>query len=84
MHTSGWVVEVYFIIKSTKQTCNKKNKTVFTTHATMLGRALSGNNYNIYEMAANQELSKNFDSDKNAREIGVHTKFQSRKSSSNI
>ncbi len=45
---------------------------VFTTHATMLGRALSGNGQNIY----NEQIK---DPDKKSYEIGVNTKHQTEK-----
>lgn len=51
----------------------EKFKTVFTTHATMLGRALSGNGFNIYKN------NLDFDPDTKAYEIGVHTKHQCEK-----
>ena len=57
---------------------NTKARTIFTTHATMLGRALSSNGFNIYHNL------ENVDFDKKAYEIGVHTKHQTEKALANI
>ncbi|MDA3856377.1 MAG: glycogen/starch synthase [Candidatus Woesearchaeota archaeon] len=45
-------------------------KTVFTTHATMLGRTICGTGDDVYK------LLENVDSDKKAYELGVYTKHQ--------
>jgi phosphorylase/glycogen(starch) synthase len=44
--------------------------TVFTTHATMLGRTITGNMENLYS------LPEYYDFEKRAYELGVHTKHQ--------
>lgn len=49
---------------------HKKIFTVFTTHATMLGRTITGNGENLYG------LPKTYDFEKRAYELGVHTKHQ--------
>lgn len=50
---------------------NKENfRTIFTTHATMLGRSLAGNGKSLYEMKAS------IDPDQSAKELGVLTKHQ--------
>lgn len=51
----------------------KKFKTVFTTHATMLGRSLSGSGQNVYE------LENKIDAMQKAYEMGVGTKHQTEK-----
>ncbi len=56
-----------------------KFKCVFTTHATMLGRALSGSRFNIYEVDRTS-----FDAGKKAYDIGVHTKHQTEKAIANV
>lgn len=50
-----------------------KHKCIFTTHATMLGRAMSGSGRNIY-----QEM-ETIDADKECYNIGVNTKHQTEK-----
>lgn len=57
---------------------NNKVKTIFTSHATMLGRALSGHGNEIY-----RDLDK-IDADKFAYEIGVQTKQQCEKALANF
>lgn len=51
----------------------EKYKTVFTTHATMLGRALSGRGENIIQ------TQNEIDPEKYAYEVGVYTKHQTEK-----
>jgi phosphorylase/glycogen(starch) synthase len=48
----------------------EKVSKVFTTHATMLGRTITGNQENLYS------LPKDYDFEKRAYELGVHTKHQ--------
>lgn len=49
---------------------DRRVSTVFTTHATMLGRTITGNGENLYS------LPKEYDFEKRAYELGVHTKHQ--------
>ncbi|NCC70571.1 hypothetical protein EOM09_03235, partial [bacterium] len=53
-------------------------KTIFTTHATMLGRAMSGNGQDIY---SNME---NIDAEKKAYELNIQTKYHTEKALANI
>lgn len=53
-------------------------KTVFTTHATMLGRALSGHNYDL------NKLPKGFDPLEDARKIGVVEKYTAENACANF
>jgi len=48
---------------------DSKIGTVFTTHATMLGRCIAGSQGNLYEKL------NNFQADNEARKCGVHSKF---------
>ncbi|MFW6286275.1 MAG: glycogen/starch synthase [Nanoarchaeota archaeon] len=48
-------------------------KTIFTTHATMLGRTLGGRGENVYN------IDDGFDVDKKVYEYGIHTKHQTEK-----
>jgi len=59
-----------FYLQKTK---NPKFKTVFTTHATMLGRALSSRNADL------KELMKTTNPLTEAKKINVHTKFLTEK-----
>ncbi|MBU6389064.1 hypothetical protein KGQ71_00965, partial [Patescibacteria group bacterium] len=52
------------------EAANPQIKTVFTTHATVLGRALSSRNVPIYDRLAG------IDPDKSAKEVGVVSKHQ--------
>jgi glycogen(starch) synthase len=54
---------------------NSKIKSVFTTHATMLGRCIAGSNQDLYSM-----LGK-FDPYQKAKELGVIEKFTAEKAS---
>ncbi len=65
----------YFDLKEIK---NEKVSTIFTTHATMLGRTITGNLENLYD------LPQDYDFEKRAYELGVHTKHQFEKILSNI
>ena len=71
MHSHEWMSGGAIFYINTLN--NKKFKTIFTTHATMLGRAMTGSGYNIYN------LPNSFDAEKNAYKVGVHTKFQTEK-----
>lgn len=57
---------------------NSKISTVFTTHATMLGRSISSNSQNLYS-----SLGK-FDPKQKAQEMGVIDKFSAEKASANV
>lgn len=56
-----------------QNTSKEKYKTIFTTHATMLGRALSGRGENLIV------TQNKIDPDKYAYEVGVYTKHQTEK-----
>ncbi len=56
---------------------NSKIKTVFTTHATMLGRTIAGNNQDLYGLLGH------FDPEQKARELGVIDKHTAEKASAN-
>lgn len=58
---------------------NLKARTVFTTHATMLGRSICGSGEDLYK-----EENSNIDFDKKAYELGVHTKHQCEKALAKI
>jgi glycogen phosphorylase/synthase len=57
---------------------NNKFKTVFTTHATMLGRTLCGTGYNVYE------IQDKIDANQKSYELKIHTKQQTEKALANI
>jgi phosphorylase/glycogen(starch) synthase len=57
---------------------DKKFKSVFTTHATMLGRTLGGCGESVYE------IGDDFDPDKKAYEYGVNTKHQCERALSRV
>lgn len=57
---------------------SKNFKTVFTTHATMLGRTICGVGDDVYK-----EL-ETVDAPKKAYELGIHTKFQTEKALANF
>jgi len=70
LHTHEWMTG--FAILKLKN-FNSKIKTVFTTHATMLGRSIAGSNQDLYG-----SLGK-FDPDQKARELGVIDKHSAEK-----
>jgi len=72
LHTHEWLTG-FSIFRLKKD--NSKISTVFTTHATILGRSLSSNGQNLYS-----SLGK-FDSYQKAREIGVLDKYTAEKAS---
>ena len=57
----------------------EKFKTIFTTHATMLGRTLSGVGVNLYD-----ELEFIENPEEKARDLGIITKFQTEKTLAKI
>jgi phosphorylase/glycogen(starch) synthase len=57
---------------------NDKYRTIFTTHATMLGRSISGSGMDMYD------LKNKINPEKFAYELGVQTKHQTEKSLANI
>jgi len=69
LHAHEWMSGGAIFYCKTQE--NSRVKTVFTTHATMLGRSISGNNINLYD------LEKNIDPNKFAYSLNVHTKHQS-------
>lgn len=64
--TSGAIL--YLKLKE-KQNFNKNYKTILTTHATVLGRAIASSNLCLYEDI------KNIDPEKSAKALGVYNKF---------
>lgn len=86
VHSHEWMAGgAIFYLKSleNRNEDKKDNKssniyTVFTTHATMLGRTLCGNGTNIYD------IKNKIDANKMAYEYGVHTKHQSEKALAHI
>jgi len=78
IHAHEWMSGgTIFYIKNNKELKNNF-KTIFTTHATMLGRALCGNNWDIYN------LPKNFNPETEAINIGIKTKFQTERALAKI
>ena len=78
VHSHEWMSGgVNFYIKSRADLKNNF-KTIFTTHATMLGRALCGNGRDIYN------LPGKFNAELEADNIGVKTKFQTERALSKI
>jgi glycogen synthase len=63
-----------------KQHC-KEVATVFTTHATILGRSLSSSGFNIYEQHNGQSILTTFDPEQKAREHGILPKFSMERAS---
>lgn len=69
VHAHEWMSSAAILYL--KKTENKhKYKTIFTTHATMLGRAISGSGNNLYE------IENSINPDEFAYKIGVQTKHQ--------
>lgn len=67
VHSHEWIAGSSILyLKSINSSC----KTVFTTHATMLGRALSGSGQKLYQLIKEE----NVDWNQKAYEVGVHTK----------
>lgn len=74
LHAHEWMSGFSILkIKSEKS----KIKTVFTTHATMLGRSISGNTKNLYETLGN------FNVWEKAKELGVIDKHTAEKAAAN-
>jgi glycogen phosphorylase/synthase len=70
IHCHEWMTGFSFLrLKS----INSKIKSVFTTHATVLGRSLAGNNHEVYEGL------RNINSDFKAKELGVFAKHSAEK-----
>ncbi|MCA9460107.1 MAG: glycosyltransferase [Nanoarchaeota archaeon] len=80
IHAHEWMSGgAIFYVKSIENIIEKKKfRTVFTTHATMLGRALSGTGNNLYEIV------DKINADEKAYEIGVETKHQSERALAHI
>lgn len=75
LHAHEWMSGgAIFYVDSLNQ---EKIKTVFTTHATMLGRSISGNSGNLYETL------ENINPEEKAYEIGINTKHQCEKALAN-
>jgi len=73
VHSHEWMSGgAIFYLKQSKK--SYKFKTVFTTHATMLGRSISGSNLDLYKNL------KKLDATKLSYELNVHTKHQTEKS----
>ncbi len=66
---------LYLKLKEIETSTKLNVKTIFTTHATMLGRALTGNNRNINEL----KKDKNFSPINLSKEVGVLEKFTAEK-----
>ena len=66
-HLHEWMAGVALLYLKNE---NSRIATVFTTHATMLGRTLAGNGYDLYRVL------DSIDPEQKAYELGVQDKFQ--------
>ncbi|MCA9495357.1 MAG: glycosyltransferase [Nanoarchaeota archaeon] len=80
IHAHEWMSggAIFYVKSLSNQDEKNKFRTVFTTHATMLGRALSGTGNNLYD------LVDKINPDEKAYEIGVETKHQSERALAHI
>lgn len=77
VHSHEWMAGgAIFYLKSLENAY--KFKTVFTTHATMLGRTINYNEHNLYEKL------ESINPDEKAYEFKVHTKFQAERALAHI
>jgi len=70
-HFHEWLAGIALLMLKSN---NVKVGTVFTTHATMLGRSLAGSGYDLYSEKATSKIKK-MDLEKEARDHGVLAKY---------
>lgn len=80
VHSHEWMAGgAIFAVDTLRDEENSKFKTIFTTHATMLGRSIGGNGENLYDI-----IDKIDDPESKAYELGVNIKFQCEKALANF